>query len=96
MRIPVNFHAFRIRNDAASVCCSSIETLSLDAFAPGEVVIRTTYSSPQRLAAVAQPNRSSTSTSSGASGASSRYSARPPSSANSSDAACRNSRLRPA
>ncbi|HZH44562.1 MAG TPA: YhdH/YhfP family quinone oxidoreductase [Lysobacter sp.] len=44
MSIPAAFRAFRIHNDAASYR-SGIETLSIDNLAPGELVIRTAYSS---------------------------------------------------
>ena len=44
MSIPANFHAFRIHNDAAGYR-SGIETISLDDLNPGEVVIKTAYSS---------------------------------------------------
>ncbi len=44
MSIPANFRAFRIHNDADGYR-SGIETLSLDDLNPGEVVIKTAYSS---------------------------------------------------
>ena len=44
MSLPNAFRAFRIRNDAAGYR-SGIEETTLDALAPGEVVIRTAYSS---------------------------------------------------
>jgi putative YhdH/YhfP family quinone oxidoreductase len=44
MTIPANFRAFRIHNDAAGYR-SGIETISLDDLNPGEVVVKTAYSS---------------------------------------------------
>ena len=44
MNIPANFPAFRIHNDADGYR-ASIEDISLDDLAPGEIVIRTAYSS---------------------------------------------------
>ncbi len=44
MSIPANFRAFRIHNDADGYR-SGIETISLDDLNPGEVVVRTAYSS---------------------------------------------------
>lgn len=44
MSIPANFNAFRIHNDAQGYR-SGIERVVLDALSPGEVVIRTAYSS---------------------------------------------------
>lgn len=44
MNIPANFPAFRIHNDADGYR-ASIEEISLDDLAPGEIVIRTAYSS---------------------------------------------------
>lgn len=44
MALPTSFRAFRIRNDAAGYR-SGIETLTIDDLAPGELVIRTAYSS---------------------------------------------------
>ena len=44
MTIPATFRAFRIHNDAAGYR-SGIETVSLDDLNPGEVVIKTAYSS---------------------------------------------------
>ena len=44
MSIPANFRAFRIRNDEAGYR-SGIETISLDDLNPGEVVVKTAYSS---------------------------------------------------
>ena len=44
MTTPTTFNAFRIHNDAAGYR-SGIEQVSLDDLAPGEVVIKTAYSS---------------------------------------------------
>ena len=44
MTIPARFDAFRIHNDTAGYH-SGIEDIALDELAPGEIVIRTTYSS---------------------------------------------------
>ena len=44
MSVPANFRAFRIRDDADGYR-SGIETISLDDLNPGEVVIKTAYSS---------------------------------------------------
>jgi acrylyl-CoA reductase (NADPH) len=44
MTLPTTFNAFRIHNDAAGYR-SGIEALTLDALNPGEVVIKTAYSS---------------------------------------------------
>ncbi|PJK08610.1 oxidoreductase [Lysobacteraceae bacterium NML95-0200] len=44
MTIPEHFQAFRIHNDEAGYR-SGIETLRLDALSPGEVIIKTAYSS---------------------------------------------------
>ena len=44
MTIPAKFDAFRIHDDAAGYR-SGIERIALDDLAPGEVVIRTAYSS---------------------------------------------------
>jgi len=44
MRLPNQFNAFRIHNDAAGYR-SGIESIALDDLAPGEVVIKTAYSS---------------------------------------------------
>src|SRR5207342_1112252 len=44
MPTPTTFNAFRIHNDASGYR-SGIETISLDDLAPGEVVIRTAFSS---------------------------------------------------
>ncbi|MDR7098779.1 putative YhdH/YhfP family quinone oxidoreductase [Lysobacter niabensis] len=44
MTLPTDFNAFRIHNDAHGYR-SGIETISLDDLAPGEVVIKTAYSS---------------------------------------------------
>jgi len=44
MTVPAAFNALRIHNDAAGYR-SGIETVSIDALAPGEVVIKTAYSS---------------------------------------------------
>lgn len=44
MKIPTSFNAFRIHNDDAGYR-SGIEAVSVDDLAPGEVVIRTAYSS---------------------------------------------------
>ena len=44
MTVPVNFRAFRIRNDADGYR-SGIESMSLDDLNPGEVVVKTAYSS---------------------------------------------------
>ena len=43
--IPTTFRAFRIHNDTAHGYRSGIEDTTLDALAPGEVVIKTAYSS---------------------------------------------------
>lgn len=45
MPIPSTFSAFRIRNDAAGGYRSGIEQTSIDELAPGEIVIKTAYSS---------------------------------------------------
>ncbi len=45
MSQPENFRAFRINNDETDGYRSGIETLALDDLNPGEVVIRTAYSS---------------------------------------------------
>ena len=42
---PLNFKAFRIRNDATRGYHSGIETISLFDLSPGEIVIKTAYSS---------------------------------------------------
>ena len=44
MTVPVNFRAFRIRNDADGYR-SGIESMSLGDLNPGEVVVKTAYSS---------------------------------------------------
>ena len=44
MSVPASFHAFRIRNDADGYR-SGIEAISLDDLNPGEVVVKTAYSS---------------------------------------------------
>jgi len=44
MTLPASFAAFRIHNDDAGYR-SGIETLSIDALSPGEVVVKTAYSS---------------------------------------------------
>ena len=44
MSIPNRFQAFRIRNDSNGYR-SSIEDVSIDDLAPGEIVIKTAYSS---------------------------------------------------
>ena len=44
MNIPANFRAFRIHNDEAGYR-SGIETVSLDDLNPGEVVVKTAFSS---------------------------------------------------
>ena len=44
MSVPANFRAFRVHDDAAGYR-SGIEAISLDELNPGEVVIRTAYSS---------------------------------------------------
>jgi acrylyl-CoA reductase (NADPH) len=44
MSVPANFRAFRIHDDAAGYR-SGIETISLDDLNPGEVVVKTAYSS---------------------------------------------------
>ena len=44
MSVPANFRAFRIHNDDAGYR-SGIETISLDELNPGEVVVKTAYSS---------------------------------------------------
>lgn len=45
MTVPASFRAFRIHSDEAGTHRAGIEPLSLDALAPGEVVIKTAYSS---------------------------------------------------
>lgn len=45
MSVPSTFNAFRIRNDAAGGYRSGIEQTSIDELAPGEIVIKTAYSS---------------------------------------------------
>jgi acrylyl-CoA reductase (NADPH) len=44
MSVPASFHAFRIRNDAEGYR-SGIESISLDDLNPGEVLVKTAYSS---------------------------------------------------
>ena len=44
MSMPATFHAFRIRSDSAGYR-SGIEEVSIDDLAPGEIVIKTAYSS---------------------------------------------------
>ncbi|MFD0727244.1 acrylyl-CoA reductase family protein [Lysobacter brunescens] len=45
MSVPGTFNAFRIRNDAAGGYRSGIEETRIDELAPGEIVIKTAYSS---------------------------------------------------
>jgi acrylyl-CoA reductase (NADPH) len=45
MSVPATFRAFRIRNDAVGGYRSGIEETALDELAPGEIVIKTAYSS---------------------------------------------------
>jgi acrylyl-CoA reductase (NADPH) len=45
MTIPASFRAFRIHSDDAGTHRAGIESLALDELAPGEVVIKTAYSS---------------------------------------------------
>ncbi len=56
MTLPVNFRGFRIHNDDAGYR-SGIETLSLDQLNPGEVLIRTAYSSVNYKDALAGTGR---------------------------------------
>ena len=44
MSMPATFQAFRIRSDSAGYR-SGIEEISIDDLAPGEIVIKTVYSS---------------------------------------------------